>query len=136
MIDRRKIRIAIRKPLIDAALVPESYISWEGYSFDPSGKALWIRETLLPVAESYFAEDEEEARYILRLDIFGKSANGTKNIEELATAVGALYDRDTNGIIDGDGLKIIIEDSETLRRQEDGAWSFVPVDIHFRAVNI
>jgi hypothetical protein len=133
MINSKKIRLALRSVLIDADLTDLENYAWEGRPFNPSGKCLWIRETLLPTIEMPSAQNTPESTNIMQYDIFTPAGSGTETMEDFADSLADLFDPD-NAHIEFDEIKIIFDRTERRAKDDDDTWQWIPVDIYFRAV--
>ena len=132
MIDAKKIRLLIRDPLLTAAIIDPADIAWEGRKFNPKGKVVWIRETLLPSSELPIAQNTPEFAGIMVYDVFMPSATGTEEIEDFATQIGNIWSPDNDPLDDG-SIKAVITSVQRQQIQQDGKWQFIPVHIAFNA---
>ena len=132
MIDPVQIRLTLRAPLLAAAVVPASDVAWEGRPFDPAGKSMWIRETLLPVGEEHMAQNTPEFAGIMVYDVFAPSAGGTETIETAVGELGDAYSPD-DAPLEGTGVRVVVISVSRLNLLQDGPWRFIPVHVEFRA---
>lgn len=139
MLNQEEVRQAIRVPLLDAEIIPDKSYSWQGKGFNPTGKCVWIRETMLTVTEISASQNNEEFSGIMVFDVFVPSGSGTEAMGANAKAVADVYDptdpESAKSLIAGDGFNVIIDRVERLTMQKDDSWQWIPVYIYFRAVN-
>ena len=83
--------LAMRKVLLNANIIDECNISFEGREFDSSGKSLWLREQLVNLDGSEFTNCKSQSTYLYVLTIFAKKNSGSENINDMLSELNDIY---------------------------------------------
>jgi len=131
VIDQKDMRLTLRQPVLDAGIVKD--IAWEKRKFNPKGKSLWIRETIIPISGLPLAQNNQanEGRYVL--DIFVVANTGTELLEDTITQIAKLYNPDDVPFLRGSNTMITIQECSRKTNLDDGMWTFGTLSILFKA---
>jgi len=133
MINARKVRELMREVIINSAIIDPEDIAYEGRTFKPEGKTLWLRETYLPVSDTPDNDHEEAVSGIMRYDVFVPSGTGTETAEDFATDLANLFNPSNNPFT-SHGIMLIVKSVTRLSAQEDDKkYFFIPVRIQISA---
>ena len=140
MIDSNAVRKAFRARILTTAkLFDKDACAWESRAFNPEGKTIWYRETLLPVSGAAVTDSDECLQAIMQYDVFVKHASGTETAEAQQKAIADLFEptnaENGNGIIQGTGIVIAVYEVTPKRLPDDGLWDGFAVMVKFKAYN-
>lgn len=141
MLDREKIRVAVRKRLLAGTALPfgdgvdqAKRIAWENRDFTPpdpkSGDVLWIRETLVPALERQSGSNMLEFDGYVQFDVFVPRGRGTENAERMIKAIGDKLKPATSTV---DPVAVHIMRAEALQGVDDGTWYGIPFQVTVKA---
>ncbi|OGV52002.1 MAG: hypothetical protein A2017_05525 [Lentisphaerae bacterium GWF2_44_16] len=121
--------------IINSAIISKDDMAYEGRTFKPDGKTLWLRETYMPVNETPAADNTPQKSVIMRYDVFVPAASGTEIVEDFAESFKALFDPEKNPIL-YDDIQIVISTAESLNARPEPKWYSIPVQIKLNAWQI
>jgi hypothetical protein len=135
MIDLEQIREYFRTTINNSAIIPLDAIQYENAVFDPSGKALWMRESYLNVDEGFSdSVNGDQIQGILSYSINIPIGTYESVATSAGVAIGNLFPTAT--IIETTDYKISID---ATKRPQQGVlyagskWYTVTIDVEFRA---
>lgn len=130
MINKRHIRQLARTQILNADLLPVADIAWENRAFDPSGKTLWLRETLLPVSDESADDVDESADVIMQYDVFVPAASGSEAVEDMCKNIAALFTPGAD--IKDENICLVPYEITSLTGVTDTPWYFQSLHIKMR----
>lgn len=145
MISHRDLRIALRQPFIDATLTQfDNNVAWEGHTFDPANKALWLQERLLPASDQASSDTNEGSIGIYQLSVYvpnaqGIGTDGNRAIAETQSAIVSNVYNPNTVLIAIAGGSIVIDVTDALPVQVDlknPEWQSIPISIVYRAFKV
>lgn len=137
MIENQKVRIMLRKPLvepIEANSFPDiavTDIAWEGRPFTPSG-SVYVAEHLITAGDEDTFDNVENGFGIYQLSVYFNKGDGTEVPETLSGKIANLYK--TGLTIVQDRITVIVDRATVGRRidsVEDNK-AFYPISIYYR----
>jgi hypothetical protein len=132
-----EVRDPFRIRIADSGIFNSDSIAWENENFNPSGKSLWLKESLLPVDESFLTPDYDLLETILSFQVNTPIGDNTGDSAEAtcvnaAVALGSLFQ--TAEVIKTDNYTISVDKTQmSFQGNLDDRWYSVVVDITIRA---
>jgi len=137
MIDNSKIRLAFRAKFLSGTspLFSEGDCAFEGQSFDPQGKTLWLRETLLPVNGDAATDSDERLLAIMQYDLFTPHSTGTETLDAKLKDLADLFEP-SEEFPAYSGVVCAVDSVDPTKLDTDNPpWDSKGIRITFRAYN-
>ncbi len=136
MIDHSKVRSAFRSRIVgEGKLFAQADVAFEGRAFNPKGKTLWLRETLIPVNGRMESENQERMLAMMQYDVFVPHGSGTETLEAKVKAIADLFEPSTD-FPSYDGVSCVVDSVDPVQLSDDDkVWLGKGLRITFRAYN-
>ena len=135
MIDLEQIRKYFRTTIVNSAIFASDAIQWENAVFDPSGKALWMRESYLNVDEGFSdSVNGDKVQGILSYSINIPIGTYEGVATTAGVALGNLFPTAT--IVNTTDYKITINSTQRTYQgilSSGSKWYSLVVDVQFTA---
>lgn len=119
-------------------IVTQDQFAFEGQTYDPAGKYLWIEEIIIPANEIIAASTVNQLNAVYQLNISVPQVDGLADFNLTYTTrrlIAEVLDQQTLPYIDLDQANtsdIIIFDSSPNPRVPDDVWYTLPLSVTFR----
>jgi len=135
MPDLSKVRLVLREHLLTTVVgVTDVMVAPENRKFtppDPTPRALWIQEHLLPDGTPQVASRTIEGRGRAQFDVVCVQGEGTERAEALAKLIQQAFEPSTH--LSSQGIQIAIDRCDPAPGREfDKTWWFIPISISWR----
>lgn len=132
MIDRNNSLILCRSPLIINNF-DTCNIAFEGRGYDPKGKDVWIRESLVPLDGTELSNCDAHEVVMYVLEIFGKKDGGSEQLTNIITELLGYYN--AGEIYEYANVKgsIFKVENGVLIYQEN--WQKINFEVYFQLLN-
>lgn len=137
MIENDKVRIMLRKPLVEpinADAFPDlalEDIAWEGRPFTPA-RSLYVEEHLITAGDEDTFNNIENGFGIYQLSVYFNKGDGTEVPESLSGKIANLYK--TGLTIIQDGITVVVDRATVAKRvaSADEDKALYPISIYYR----